>query len=286
MAVHDVQSSQDDSRAALHNDCVLVLAGGGNLGAVQAGQIIELLEAGIVPSRIIGCSVGSLNGAFMASDMSVARAQQLVDLWLSDRVNKIFGLHFLAIASNLVRRADHMLNVHGLRRLIDDEIPFKRLEHSVIPIDMLATNLRRGTSHWFTQGSTTDALCATTALPGIFPPVRIGDELFVDGGVINPSPFGRAFDYSPRQVWVLEMPKRTWMVPRRLNIVDVILRSFTIAAGVTEQPEIPGGVEMVHVHTNLAPEKNQGLFVMADFGNGAKYVDAGRASMRDVLSRR
>lgn len=58
-----------------------VLSGGGNLGASQVGGLLALLDAGIQPDVIVGCSVGSLNGTFLAADPTVAQAESLASVW-------------------------------------------------------------------------------------------------------------------------------------------------------------------------------------------------------------
>lgn len=58
-----------------------VLAGGGSLGAVQAGMLVELMAANVCPDLIVGVSAGALNGAFFAFDPSVAMVERIADLW-------------------------------------------------------------------------------------------------------------------------------------------------------------------------------------------------------------
>lgn len=68
-----------------------VLAGGGSLGAVQAGMLAEVLAAGVRPDLIVGVSAGAINGAYLASDPVPSRAELLAGLWTQLRTRDVLG---------------------------------------------------------------------------------------------------------------------------------------------------------------------------------------------------
>ena len=69
-----------------------VLAGGGSLGAVQAGMLIELIAAGLVPDFVVGVSAGALNGAFLAFDPSPPMTEHIGALWRRVTTREVLGL--------------------------------------------------------------------------------------------------------------------------------------------------------------------------------------------------
>src|SRR5687767_5433359 len=70
---------------------VFVLSGGGSLGAAQVGSLRALLEAGVVPDAVVGCSVGALNAAYLAIDPTLARVDALQRLWSGIGREDVFG---------------------------------------------------------------------------------------------------------------------------------------------------------------------------------------------------
>ena len=71
-------------------ETAFVLGGGGNLGAIQVGQLRAMTERGIVPDVVIGCSVGALNAAAVAGNPTIQEVDRLVDLWANLTRNDVF----------------------------------------------------------------------------------------------------------------------------------------------------------------------------------------------------
>src|SRR3954452_23727297 len=100
-----------------------VLSGGGSLGAIQVGALQALMDAGVFPDVLVGCSVGALNAAFVAVDPSRERLDDLEKLWLSLARNEVFPASRRSIAGHLVRRDTHLYEPHGVRDLVDRLVP-------------------------------------------------------------------------------------------------------------------------------------------------------------------
>lgn len=263
---------------------VFVLAGGGNLGAAQSGQLLELLKAGIVPDRIIGCSVGALNGTFIALEPTVARAVALVDIWKSGKVKDVFATTKLSIAFKIATKSDHLVDPMNLRRLIKTEIGVELLEQTKVPVEVLATSLSTGRERWFERGPVIEVLCASTALPGVFPPVHLDGELYVDGGVISPCPVGRAYLRKPAEVWILDTPERPWELPAKLNALEVLIRSFYVACRETDhQPEAPDRTRVFHLRTKIPEHIHLGFNDFNDFEQTGVLINAGEQSVQEAL---
>ncbi len=164
-----------------------MLSGGGSLGAAQVGALRSLLEAAVVPDVVVGCSVGSLNAAFIAAEPSLARVADLEDVWLGLQRSDVFPDGRLAVGRRLVGRDSHLYSPAGLRALVARCVPLDDLADTAIPVHVVTTDLRRGEPAWWTAGDPTDVLTASACLPAVFPPVKLAGSVHVDGGSAAPS---------------------------------------------------------------------------------------------------
>src|SRR3954469_2870650 len=105
----------------------IVLSGGGSLGAVQVGALRALLESGVQPDLFVGCSVGALNAAFLATDPTVDQVGRLERLWRSLDRAIVFPSTRRSVATHLIRREAHLYEADGIRNLIREWIAFEDL---------------------------------------------------------------------------------------------------------------------------------------------------------------
>lgn len=218
-------SAQDRGRRAPRN--AFVLSGGGVLGAVQIGQLLALLERGIVPDLLVGTSVGALNAAYIAADPTPQGARTLAQIWTRLRADDVFPGGTVRRVWHIVARGDHIVGNEGLRRLIE-HLPVDRIEELSVPLHVSATNLRTGEERWFSNGPVMPALLASTALPGILPPVDIDGERYIDGGVVNNVPISRAVELGATRIHVLTCaPPATHLDEQPIRRpLDVMVQAF------------------------------------------------------------
>lgn len=179
-----------------------VLSGGGNLGSVQVGMLKALLEAGIRPDVVVGTSIGSVNAAYLAADPTGERIEALCDLWRAVRSRDVFSWNPLRLAHCVLRRGSFFPN-DGWRRFLADRIPYERIEDAAIPLRIMVTDFDDGSPVILDSGSVLDAVMASTCLPGVFPPYRIGDHLYLDGVLADQVPLKPAIDAGADTVYVL-----------------------------------------------------------------------------------
>lgn len=177
-----------------------VLSGGTNLGAVQVGMAAALAEAGITPDSVIGTSVGALNGAWLASGRALVG---LEERWSRLRRRHIFPLSALGIISGLSGRRSHLVAPRRLRRLVTDQLAFAALEDAPIPFTVITTDAVTGSAVALDSGPAVEALMASSAIPGVFPPVEIDGRTLVDGGLADNASIGTALAAGAGDVWVL-----------------------------------------------------------------------------------
>ena len=227
-----------------------VLGGGGVLGAGEVGMLRALLEAGIVPDLVVGTSVGALNGAFLAAEPTVGTTVRLAEVWreLSES-GGVFAGSVGERLSTALRSRTHLHRRGPLRELLAAHLPVDRIEDLQVPFQCVAAAVERAAEHWFTSGPLVDAVLASAAVPGLLAPVRIGDEHYLDGGLVNSIPVSRAVELGATTVWVLQVgrveqpltvPTRPW---------EVALVAFEIARRhrfARDMATVPAGVT-VHV---------------------------------------
>jgi NTE family protein len=207
----------------------VVFSGGGSLGAAQVGALRAVIDAGVRPDLLVGCSVGALNAAFFAVDPTPTRLADLEGVWLGLGRRGVFPDGRFTVARRLLRRESFLHSPRALLALIDEWMPFEDLAQLPVPCHVVTTDLLAGQATWWVQGPAREVLSASACLPAVFPPVRLGGSLHVDGGVTCPVPVQRALDLSARRVWVLDVASEFhgWD-GRPMGAMDVLLEAFAV----------------------------------------------------------
>ena len=177
----------------LGEDVWLVMGGGGLKGLSHVGAWQAMEEAGIRFRGIVGTSIGALVGACVAGGMGWT---ELVPLALSLRKHDIVRFNRRAVFINGIRQ-ESLFQGEPLRSYIDRILPVHTWEELRLPLQINAVDLESGRTEWFGIGANTevslaDAIYASSALPVFYPPARIGQGLFVDGGAEHTLPLFRA----------------------------------------------------------------------------------------------
>lgn len=180
-----------------------VFAGGGSLGAIEAGMLRELVATGVIPDMVVGASAGAINAAFFACNPHAAGTRQLEALWRSVRRADVMPWSWRSMFGMLGGRRAHLVDASGLQRLLTRHFAQALLESAVLPLYVVATDMRTGDEVVLSTGAIVQAVLASTAIPGVFPPVRIGDRLLIDGGVANNTPISAAIRLGATRVVVL-----------------------------------------------------------------------------------
>lgn len=160
-----------DSNLSLPSPVGFVLGGGGSLGAIQVGVLQALMEQRVTPDLVIGASVGSLNGAVIASDPTSA-ANRLSHAWARVTRQQIFPGGLLAQARRLQQSKNHLFPNTGLAKLVVDLLGATTVfDNLALPFSAVTTDVATATPHIIDGGPLLPALLASAAIPGIFPPV-------------------------------------------------------------------------------------------------------------------
>ncbi|MFV2009828.1 MULTISPECIES: patatin-like phospholipase family protein [unclassified Micromonospora] len=198
-----------------------VLGGGGVLGAVEVGMLRALFRSGIEPDLVVGTSIGAVNGALVAADPSEAVTLRLVRLWASPEASEVYGDSMARQLRRFAART-HLHSPRPLRRLLEAELgDTTTFADLAVPFHCCAASIERAAEHWFDAGPVVPAVLASAAVPGLLPPAEIDGEHFVDGGIVNSIPIGKAVEAGAKRVFVLQVgrierplsaPRRPWEV--------------------------------------------------------------------------
>ncbi|UUY04065.1 patatin-like phospholipase family protein [Svornostia abyssi] len=181
-----------------------VLAGGASLGAIEAGMVEALYEREITPDYLVGASAGALNAAFLGGrEPTVATAHELQTIWRGLRREQVFPRHLRILIGGAIGRRNHFFPNDGLAALISEKLAHGRLEEMPIATGVVVCDLLSGEEHLLESGPVLDATLASSAIPGVFPPVSINGRPAVDGGVANNTPITHAIARGCDRIYVL-----------------------------------------------------------------------------------
>lgn len=264
-----------------------VLGGGGVLGAVEVGMLRALLERDIVPDLVLGTSVGALNGALVARQPHVDVVDRLAELWAATAQGRdVYGDRPLRTVRRVVSTGTHIYSSAPLRRRLEEELGDTTFEELPVSFGVCAASIERAAEHWFTSGPVVPAILASAAVPGLLPPAEVDGEHFLDGGLVNSIPVGRAVELGATRIFVLQVgridrpltpPTRPWEVAR-VSFEVARRHRFT-----REMATIPDGVEAHVLPAAGTSSRDDSLLAHRDFSRVQARIDATYAASRAYL---
>lgn len=225
-----------------------VLGGGGVRGANEVGMLRALSEAGVAPELVVGTSVGAINGAMIASGFTEEAVARLTTLWSATGVREVFSGSTRERMRTLVQSRTHLHGNHRLRALLERWLPVERIEEMAVPFQCVAASIERAGAHWFTCGPVVDAVLASSAVPGLLPPVEVDGEHFYDGGLVHSIPVSRAVALGASVVYVLQAGRIDQPLSPPAGPLQVGLVAFEIARRHRFVEELQGLRDGVTVH--------------------------------------
>jgi NTE family protein len=228
-----------------------VLGGGGSLGAVQVGMLQALSEHDIRPDIVAGTSVGSLNGVVLATDPKSA-ANRLSHLWARMTRDRVFPGGLLAQARTLQHTKTHLFPSTGLTTVVSEfiraDLTFADLS---LPFAAVTTDIATARPHVLSDGLLLPALLASSAIPGIFPPVELGSLRLYDGGLVANVPMRQAVAMGARSLIVLDCNFPGSIPEVSGSIAEVLFYTVLVtirAQAVLEAPLVAADVPVVYLH--------------------------------------
>ena len=192
-----------------------VLSGGGARGFAHLGIIDALQERGITPDIISGVSAGAIIGAFISSGKTPRETHHIL------KAGNLFKYTALTLPGN------GLLKLDGLQKLLDREIPFRKIEDLPVPLVVGVTNVTDGKTEYLTEGPLSRIILASSSIPVLFSPVKIDGKLYCDGGLLENIPVnplvGQCRKIVVSNISPLQKPAEI------KNLVQMAIRTFHIS---------------------------------------------------------
>lgn len=267
----------------------MVLGGGGVLGAVEVGMLRALVEAGVRPELVLGTSIGAMNGAVYAALPAEEAADRLDAMWRSPDAQEVFSSGPVRRLRELARTGVALHSAEPLRRALTEVLGDRRIEDLRVRFMCCAANVEDAAEHWFDEGPVVEAVLASSAVPGLLPPAVIHGRHYLDGGLVNSIPLGRAIHLGAERVFVLQVgridqplraPERPWEVGM---VAFEIARRHRYARDLADAP---AGVE-VHVlptgEGGAPPWNSRAALRYGNLGDSDERIDAAYRASREYL---
>ncbi len=268
-----------------------VFSGGGSRGAMEAGGIKALFEAGLRPDILVGTSAGALNAAFLATDPTPAGAERLCQIWSQVRNRDIVPGNLVTKAWRVLSGKTSIFAQEPLKAFVRTHLPPAVVTFGDLPdgINLYITAASLQTSDLYLFGedasaSLLDAVLASSAFPGGFPPVQYGSWQYTDGGVIANVPISVAIDKGAKSIYALDVAYTGGLYAPAKDLMGVLLRVVSIVLHqdllaelkyAAQQP----GVAAHHIVIRGVPQAGD-----FDFDHGAEMVQVGYEQVKRYLS--
>lgn len=259
-----------------------VLTGGASLGSVQVGMLQALDEREIRPDLWVGTSVGALNATFMAGRPGPGGADHLAGIWTRLRRRDVFPTSTLRSLRSAGGRERGLVAPDNLGRLIRTHLPYRNLEDAPMPVTVVAVDVCSSTDVALSRGPAVDAVLASAAIPGVFPPVQIGSRHFMDGGVVDNAPISHAVKLGATEVWVLPAGYACSLAEPPRSALAMALQGLNVLVQrrLAHDLVVYGDRAAIRVVPPLCPVR----VAPTDFSQSAALMEASRTSTRQWLA--
>jgi NTE family protein len=242
----------------------LVLGAGTARGLAHIGVLKSLVQAGIQPDVVVGCSAGALIGAFYAAGVSPWQIEEVALRTKEAEIVDLIG------ASS--RRG--LLNGQTLARFVNDALRGAQIEKLRLRYAAVATDLRSGEIVVFRQGPVADAVRASCSMPGVFIPEEYAGRELVDGGLVAPVPVKVARQMGVDTVIAVDVGTR----PNRNTLpglYEVLLQSFEIMGRALANHEV--------ALADFAVRPDTSQYASSDFSARREMIQVGYETMQRQL---
>jgi len=277
----------------------LVLSGGGARGAYEIGAYEYMLEKGMNPGIIAGSSVGAINGAAIASGMTV---DQIKELWLSIRNKNVFRVSITSTIKGFFKPTmSAFFDTAPLRKLLLHWLDFEKIQKSKVKLFITAVDVTTGTADVFTNKEiTVDHILASASIPILFPWTKVNDKFYWDGGITANTPIVPVLNEGAKNIYTVLLSPRSaasYKVPSNKvhaieNLLDFVLLSSFETVFYSLKPEkknahtwkIGKGTKKAQLHL-IEPSDPMGVISFLNFSKSQarKLLARGYKDAKKVL---
>jgi NTE family protein len=243
-----------------------------------------LYERGVTADVLVATSVGALNAAFIASRPQTPETTwELARVWRRIERADAFPLSLRTVVGGLAGQRDHLVPARGLRQIVERHVELVDLADAAVPLSLVAFDVAAGAETVLCDGCAVDAILAACSIPGIFPPVAIGEQRLVDGGVVNNTPISHAVELGAERVYVLPaqgLPCAQPSPPR--TALDASIYALGLLVGSRLEADIAryrGDVELI-----VLPAPNTRHVQPTDFDHSGRLTADAHAASQEALA--
>lgn len=206
----------------------LALSGGAALGAYQAGAIHALYEAGLKIRYVAGSSIGALNGYLAAT----GEIEAMLSFWQKIDQKKLITIN--SFTKLFFSGTPSLLTDDLQRKMVEQHVSLEKLKAAGREYICSTISINTGKLYFFngaearTDKELQEFILASAAVPGVFPPVRIGDELFMDGGLVRNTPVEALEHKKTDAILAISMEPETYPAEQIQNTAQIALRTLSI----------------------------------------------------------
>src|SRR3972149_2593475 len=261
----------------------LVLGGGGMKGLAHVGVLKVLRSLNIHPSEYIGTSIGSLFAAMAAGDMS---PEDMESIALTTSKNEIIDYNVMG----LLRQGTKARSIYigkKFHTFVRRVLPVDRFSELKYPLYINSVNINTGHEIiWGLPGLTDvpihDCICASCAIPGIFPPKKINQYYFSDGGLVDTIPIKIAINHGADVIIAVHLEAMTTFSER--NIQDEgLVAMIAQAQSIVSQTFLQHNLSQCDKSNIILIEPEVSHYGMFDFINGRQMIDEGARAAGEIL---
>lgn len=245
----------------------LALGGGAARGFAHIGVIKALEAQGIVPDLVVGTSAGSVVGALYAAGND-AKSLQKMATDLDESAISDWALP-------LFTKSSGVLKGEALQAFVNKAVHNKTIEKLKIPFGAVASDLKTGQPILFQRGNTGMAVRASSAVPGVFQPVKIGDHTYVDGGLVAPVPVRFAREMGAEFIIAVNISTQAEAQATNSSL-EVIMQTFSIMGQRINQLELRDA--------DIVIQPPLGKMASNDFNNRSGAMLAGERATNAVMA--
>ena len=236
----------------------LALGGGAARGFAHIGVIKALEANGITPDLVVGTSAGSLVGALYAAGNNGSALQKMA-IDMDEGAISDWSVPFFSGPTGVLKG-------EGLQNYVNRAVQGQPIEKLKMPFGAVATDLKSGRPILFRRGNTGAAVRASSSVPGVFKPVRIGTIDYVDGGLVSPVPASFARKMGADFVIAVNISAQPEVQPAS-GAFEILLQTFAIMGQSLNQYELQQAD--IVIRPELASMKG------SDFQSRGKAITAG-----------
>jgi NTE family protein len=160
-----------------------------------------LAAHGVAADLVVGSSVGAMNGAYYAGAPTLEGVKKLAEIWRGLTRQDVFPVSLRSFVSFLWRR-DFLISHDGVRKLVEDHLPYRKLEEAIVPVHIVTTDIVTGETVVLSDGSAAEAIVASTAIPARLRG-QLQNRFLADGAISSNTPIRVAIDKGAERLIIM-----------------------------------------------------------------------------------